>query len=131
MKPTLTTPIALAIILPLAVVAGCNFEADLVPLEVPEAPPAPEFGELPPAVGPPPVEPEEAGTVLESGSRMASIGNSGNSGGDHGHLEMAVAESGLAPAEGEATADFWLDTVVEQSFRHTEQRRRQGNRVDP
>jgi len=353
MKPTLTTSIALAIILPSAVVAGCNFEADLVPLEAPDAPPAPQFGELPPVVGPPPVEPEEAedlpiepvevapelqplcttvylnlrpqpnlddqegtitmppwsevawsgeevvadghiwyqvstsagpqgwatsqymfdgtcadavlaldgvlpilenpnahyengnqwldpdantehfgidfisnagnpaittpysdqiaasdpcprctevdpdegnipddfdldynygygamivveyaysdlsrqershleiagislsegesvymmmshldpnveiaeaGTILESGSKIASIGNSGNSSGAHGHLEMAVAESGLTPAEGEATADFWLDTVVERSYRNPEQSRRQGNRVDP
>ena len=79
----------------------------------------------------PNVEIAEAGTVLESGSQMASIGNSGNSSGAHGHLEMAVAESGLTQAEGEATADFWLDTVVERSYRNPEQSRRQGNRVDP
>jgi len=79
----------------------------------------------------PNVEIAEAGTVLESGSQIASIGNSGNSSGAHGHLEMAVAESGLAPADGEGTVDFWLDTVVDRDFRSPDPAERQGNRVDP
>ncbi len=71
------------------------------------------------------------GTALTQGDGLATIGNSGNSDGAHTHLEMAINESGLTPDEGQATVNFWLDTVVERVYGAEEQADRQGNRIDP
>ncbi len=66
-------------------------------------------------------------TQLKAGDAIAAMGNSGNSGGGHFHIEAAINDSGLSPADGENTAEFWLDTIAEYDYVTD----KQGKRIDP
>lgn len=71
----------------------------------------------------------DAGTVLDPGDSTATIGNSGNSYGDHAHVEAVVTDSGLRPEDDDNISLFFWDTVadrVEEDGSYG-----QGNRVDP
>lgn len=65
------------------------------------------------------------GTDLTAGDAVAVLGESGNADGVHGHIEAAVADSGLRPNAGQHINDYWVGTVVDSDYRE------QGNRVDP
>lgn len=66
-----------------------------------------------------------SGTHLTAGDPVATLGESGDADGVHGHIEAAVVESGLRPNEGQHINDYWIGTVVDSDYRE------QGNRVDP
>ncbi|MFV2045650.1 MAG: M23 family metallopeptidase [Anaerolineales bacterium] len=65
------------------------------------------------------------GSDVTAGESIATLGTSGDSTGVHGHIEAAVADSGLRPTEGQPINDYWIGTVVDDDYRE------QGNRVDP
>lgn len=72
-----------------------------------------------------------SGATLAGGSELAYIGNSGNSGSAHAHVEVAINDSGLQPSADQAGVKFWLLTVVERDYLSDVPSERQGNRVDP
>ncbi len=59
MRSNLSIPLAACLILLALVLAGCNFESDIDPLDIPDAPPPQEFGDLGDVDVPAPVEPSE------------------------------------------------------------------------
>lgn len=65
------------------------------------------------------------GSDVNAGDSIATLGTSGDSTGVHGHIEAAVAGSGLRPTPGQQISDYWIGTVVGEDYRE------QGNRVDP
>lgn len=73
----------------------------------------------------------ESGTILNRAESMAFIGNSGNSKGDHAHVEVAINDSGLTPGDGQLLVRFWLETVVERVYQSPNEHERRGNRIDP
>jgi WXG100 family type VII secretion target len=73
-----------------------------------------------------PTDVPDSNTDLTAGDQVAIIGNSGNSYGDHAHVEAVVNDSGLRPGDDENIALFFWDTVAER-----EQAGEQGLRFDP
>ena len=67
----------------------------------------------------------DPGTVLTAGDSVATIGTSGDSSGVHGHIEMAVTDSGLRPRTDQQINGYWVGSIVDDYFQL------QGNRVDP
>ncbi len=65
------------------------------------------------------------GSDVNAGDSIATLGTSGDSTGVHGHIEAAVADSGLRPTQGQHINNYWIGTVVDDDYLE------QGNRVDP
>lgn len=73
----------------------------------------------------------ESGIALVQTDSLASIGDSGNSGGYHAHVEIAINDSGLTPEEDQELVRFWVDDVVERVYGSPIENERRGNRIDP
>jgi len=67
-------------------------------------------------------------TRLNPGDVVAVLGNSGNSFGEHLHVEASINTSGLRPTEGQNIINFWWANVAE---RYADPENPQGTRFDP
>ena len=76
------------------------------------------------------VDNPDAGTALTAGDAVATMDSSGNSEGQHAHVEAAVNDSGLT--QGDASLfGYWWNSVAEVDWSSDTIEGRQGNRVDP